>query len=295
MTIEDCRGCLGEFKMKNMASIGQYNQLRIVREASPGLYLHGEELGEILLPRRYVTKTTVVGSRLEVFVYRDSEDRLVATTERPLAKVGEVAFLKVLSLNQRLGAFLDWGLSKDLLLPMRELNGPVEVGGRVVVAIFLDPINGRIVASRRLNRHLDKTLPTYAEGQRVGLLIAGETPLGFKAVINHAHWGLVYAGELAKPLSIGQEMDGYIRKVREDGKIDVGLDAAGYGRVKPLTEQIMAAMAAQGGRLSCDDQSTPEVIRQAFGTSKKAFKQAVGALYRERRIRMTKPGLELID
>ena len=293
MTIEDCRGCLGEFKLKNMASIGQYNQLRIVREASPGLYLHGEELGEILLPRRYVTQTTVVGSHLRVFVYRDSEDRLVATTETPHAQVGEVAFLKVVSLNQRLGAFLDWGLSKDLLLPMRELNGPVEVGGRVVVAIFLDPINGRIVASRRLNRHLDKTLPTYAEGQRVGLLIAGETPLGFKAVINHAHWGLVYAGELAKPLSIGQEMDGYIRKVREDGKIDVGLDAAGYGRVKPLTEQIIAAMTAQGGRLSCDDQSSPEVIRQAFGTSKKAFKQAVGALYRERRIRMTKPGLEL--
>ena len=275
-----------------MAAIGSRNTLRVVREAAPGLYLDGEELGEILLPRRYVTKDLQPGARLEVFLYRDSEDRLVATTETPHAAVGEFAFLKVISANRRMGAFLDWGLSKDLLLPMREQTVPVHEGEWVVVAVFLDPQSGRIVASTRLNRHLNHTPPVYREGQRVRLLIAGYTPLGCKAIVENAHWGLLYAAELATPPQIGARLDGYVRKVREDGKIDLGLDPAGYRRVAPLTERIMEALKANGGRLECDDESTPEAIRLAFGTSKKAFKQALGALYRERRIRFTRPGVE---
>ena len=277
-----------------MAAIGSRNTLRVVREAAPGLYLDGGELGEILLPRRYVTKGLGPGAELDVFIYRDSEDRLVATTEKPLVMVGEFAFLQVVSASAGLGAFLDWGLSKDLLLPRREQTRPVHAGEWVVVAVLLDPQSGRIVATTRLNRQLNRTPPAYREGQRVRLLIAGYTPLGCQAIVENAHAGLLYAGELATPPQIGERVDGYVRKVRADGKIDLGLDPAGYRRVAPLTEQIVAALQANGGRSACDDGSSPEAIRAAFGTSKKAFKQALGALYRDRRIRFTRPGVELV-
>jgi len=275
-----------------MPDIGLRNTLRVVREAPPGAYLDGGPLGEILLPRRYVTKGTVPGAQLDVFLYRDSEDRLVATTETPHAMVGDFAFLKVVSVSRGIGAFLDWGLSKDLLLPLREQTRTLAAGDQVVLYVFLDPRSGRIVATTRLNRHLAQTAPAYREGQRVALLIAGETPLGFKAIVENAHAGLLYAAELSGPLEIGQRLDGYVRKVRADGKIDLGLDPAGYRRVASLTEQIIEALKAGGGRLECDDASSPEEIRVAFQTSKKAFKQALGALYRERRIRFTKPGIE---
>ncbi len=278
-----------------MAIIGSRNNLRVVREAVPGVYLDGGDLGEILLPRRYVTKGSLPGAQLDVFLYRDSEDRLVATTEKPHAMVGEFAFLKVISASPGLGAFLDWGLSKDLLLPRREQTVAVHAGEWVVVAVFLDPQSGRIVASTRLNRHLSRTPPGYREGQRVRLLIAGYTPLGCKAIVENAHAGLLYAAELATPPQIGERVEGYVRKVRDDGKIDLGLDPAGYRRVAPLTEQIMEALQANGGRIECDDESTPEAIRVAFGTSKKAFKQALGALYRDRRIRFTRPGVERVE
>jgi predicted RNA-binding protein (virulence factor B family) len=202
--------------------------------------------------------------------------------------------LKVVSASAGLGAFLDWGLSKDLLLPRREQTVPVHAGEWVVVGVVLDPKSGRIVATTRLNRLLNRTPPSYREGQRVGLLIAGYTPLGCKAIVENAHAGLLYAAELATPPQIGERVDGYVRKVREDGKIDLGLDPAGYRRVASLTEQIMEALKAKGGRIECDDESTPEAIRAAFGTSKKAFKQALGALYRDRRIRFTQPGVELV-
>jgi len=277
-----------------MATIGSRNTLRVVRQAPPGAYLDAGELGEILLPRRYVAHSVPPGALLDVFLYRDSEDRLVATTETPLAAVGEFAFLKVLSASAGLGAFLDWGLSKDLLLPRREQTVPVHAGEWVVVGVVLDPKSGRIVATTRLNRLLNRTPPSYREGQRVGLLIAGYTPLGCKAIVENAHAGLLYAAELATPPQIGERVDGYVRKVREDGKIDLGLDPTGYRRVASLTEQIMEALKAKGGRIECDDESTPEAIRAAFGTSKKAFKQALGALYRDRRIRFTQPGVELV-
>lgn len=278
-----------------MVAIGSRNTLRVVRQAPPGAYLDAGELGEILLPRRYVAHSLPPGALLDVFLYRDSEDRLVATTETPRAAVGEFAFLQVVSANPRLGAFLDWGLSKDLLLPRREQTAPVQAGEWVVVAVALDPQSGRIVASMRLNRHLHRTPPTYTEGQRVGLLISGYTPLGCQAIVENAHAGLLYASELATPPQLGERLDGYVRRVREAGKIDLGLDPEGYRRVIPLAQQIMTALAAAGGRIVCDDESSPDEIRRAFGTSKKAFKQALGALYRDRRIRFTRPGVELVE
>jgi len=267
-----------------MADLGKRNHLPVLRDTRSGLFLDGGALGEILLPGRYIPAGAGPGSELDVFVYRDSEDRLVATTETPLAMVGDFAFLRVLSVRPGLGAFLDWGLSKDLLLPRREQTGFLREGELLVVHVFVDPKSDRIVASARLDRWLNRTPPTYAPEQPVTLLIAGETPLGYNAIIENAHWGLLYRSELSAPLRVGDTMPGYIRIVRPDGKIDLALDRAGYVRVKPLSEQILDALADGGGRLPFHDKSSPEEIREKFGASKKAFKQALGALYRARRV-----------
>ena len=278
-----------------MAAIGHRNVLSVVREAPPGLYLDGEELGEILLPRRYIQKGTVPGGALDVFVHRDSEDRLVATTEIPRACVGEFACMKVVSFNSQIGAFLDWGLTKDLLLPIREQSRRVAVGESVVVHVFLDPRSSRIVATTRLGKRLNRAEPQYKDGQRVRLLVAEETPLGYKAIVENAHWGLLYKTDLGSPLAIGQKLEGHVRVVRPDGKIDLSLDPAGYARVAPLTQQILDALKTHGGRMKFSDRSSPDEIRATFRTSKKAFKQALGALYRQRRIRLVGDGIELAE
>ncbi len=277
-----------------MASLGRQNLLRVVREAAPGLYLDGGPLGEILLPKRYVPAGTARGAELEVFVHRDSEDRLVATTEIPRAMVGGFAALKVAGVHPRAGAFLDWGLSKDLLLPIREQSRRVRVGDTVVAHVFLDERSGRIVASTRLDRFLDRTPPAYAEGQRVRLLVAAETPLGYRTVVENAHWGLLYKSDLGAPLAIGHECSGFVRAVRPDGKIDLALSPTGYGRVAPLTHKILQVLAAGGGRSRFGDHSTPAEIREVFGASKKAFKQAVGSLLRQNRIQASEAGIQLL-
>lgn len=277
-----------------MPAIGKRNSLRVVREATPGLYLDGEELGEILLPRRYIPPDTKRGDTLEVFVHRDSEDRLVATTEIPRACVGEFAALTVVSINPRVGAFLAWGLTKDLFLPIREQAHRVNVGETVVVYVYLDPKSSRIVATSRIDRHLSRAEPPFTEGQRVHLVITGETPLGYKSIVENTHGGLLFKTDHGTPLAVGQKVEGYVRTIRPDGKIDLSLDAAGYGRVRPLTDQILSALQAGGGRLAFGDQSSPAEIRAKFGASKKAFKQALGALYRRRRIRLAGDGIELI-
>jgi predicted RNA-binding protein (virulence factor B family) len=279
----------------SMAIIGKRNTLSIVRASAPGLYLDGGELGEILLPGRYIPADLKPKDKLDVFVYRDSEDRLVATTETPLAMVGEFAYLKVISVNRNIGAFLDWGLAKDLLLPFREQESPVRAGDWVIVHVYLDEKTNRIVATTRLNRHLSRDTPAYRDGQPVNLLIIGRTPLGYSAIVENAHRGLLYHDNLAAPLLAGQKVRGFVRTVRPNGKIDLSLDASGYKRVAPLRDQIVQALVRNGGRLAFDDDSPPEAIRQEFGVSKKAFKQALGGLYKERRIRFQNPGIELLD
>jgi len=278
-----------------MAVIGKRNTLPIVRESTPGLYLDGGELGEILLPRRYIPANLKQGDELDVFIYLDSEDRLVATTETPLAMVGEFAQLEVVSLHPRAGAFLKWGLLKDLLLPFREQEKPIRPGQKVIVAVYLDPKTNRIVASTRLSRHLSHDTPAYAAGQPVNLLITSQTRLGYNAIVENAHRGLLYHDNLAAPLMIGQKLKGFVREVRPNGKIDLRLDASGYKRVLPLQLQIVQALQRNGGKLAFDDSSSPEAIRQQFGVSKGAFKQALGALYKSRRIQFLNPGIELLD
>ena len=278
-----------------MPAVGQRSKLRVVRQAPPGLYLDGESLGEILLPNRYIPAGTRPGDMLDVFVHRDSEDRIVATTEVPRACAGEFAFMRVVSVSSQIGAFLDWGLTKDLLLPIREQQRRVRVGESVVACVFLDPKSDRLVASTRLRRHLGHSPSPYKPGQPVRLLIAEESPLAYAAIVENAHWGLLYKTDLGSPLSIGQTVGGYVREIRPDGKIDLSLDPGGYGRVEPLSVQIIEALKAAGGRLEMGDRSTPAEIRAAFGTSKKAFKQAIGALYRQRRIRIAENAIESVE
>lgn len=277
-----------------MTLIGRRSTLWVVRIATPGVYLDGGKRGEILMPGRYVPKGTLVGESFDVFVHRDSEDRLVATTEKPLAMVGEFAALRVVSSNPHIGAFLDWGLSKDLLLPIREQSRRVRPGETVVAYVFVDVKTDRIVATTRLGRHLNVTPPNYAEGQPVDLLVAGRTTLGYNAVVCSAHLGLLYHNELPEPLRVGQRLDGYVRTVRPDGKIDLTLNPSGYGRVAALKEQVLEALASARGMLPLSDGSSPEEIRRAFGVSKKAFKQAIGALYRERRITIRERCIRLV-
>jgi uncharacterized protein len=278
-----------------MAILGKRNTLSIVRASAPGLYLDGGELGEILLPGRYIPSDVAPKQKLDVFIYRDSEDRLVATTETPRAMVGDFAYLQVKDVRHNIGAFLDWGLSKDLLLPFREQDFPVNARQWVVVFVYLDAKTGRIVATTRLNRHLSRETPAYRDGQPVDLFIIGKTPLGYNAIVNNAHRGLLYHDNLAAPLQIGQKLKGFVRTVRPGGKIDLSLDASGYQRVATLTEQIVHVLEKNGGHLKFDDDSSPEAIRQTFGVSKKAFKQALGKLYKSRRINFTKPGIQLLD
>jgi predicted RNA-binding protein (virulence factor B family) len=278
-----------------MAILGKRNILSIVRASAPGLYLDGGELGEILLPGRYIPADLKPKDKLDVFVYRDSEDRLVATTEVPHANVGEFACMKVISINDRVGAFLDWGLAKDLLLPFREQEKQVRVGQRVVAFVYLDPKTQRIVATTRLHRHLSQERPFYRNSQPVNLLITGASPLGYQAIVENSHSGLLYRDNITTPLQIGQRVKGFVRNIRPNGQIDLSLDASGYKRVASVTDQIVQALESNGGKLAFDDDSSPEAIRKQFGVSKKAFKQALGKLYKARRIGFQNPGIQLLD
>ena len=278
-----------------MAKIGQWNTLMAIEISDRGLMLDGGSDGLILCPTKYLPEDAEPGEEFRVFVYRDSEDRLIATTEEPKAQVGEFAFLEVVSLHPRAGAFLDWGLAKDLLLPFGEQLGRPRVGQKLVVAILVDERTGRIIASQRTHRQLEKSRPLYDDGQQVSLLIAEETPLGFNAFVNHRHLGLLYHSNLGSPLEIGQTVEGYVRRIRPDGRIDLSLDANGYERVASLTDDILAALHHGEGYLATGDKSSPEEIRRIFGASKKAYKQALGALYKQRRIRFEGTGVRLLD
>ena len=277
-----------------MSLLGKRSLLTIVRSAPPGFYLDGGSAGEILLPGRYNPPGANPGDKIDVFVYRDSEDRLVATTEKPFAVVGECVCLRVIGINPRIGLFLDWGLDKDLLLPIRETAGPLNVGDQVVVKVVIDDKSDRLVATARLNRRLDLTPPHYHEGESLKLMVASRSPLGYNMIINDAHRGLIYHTDVTGSLSIGQLVEGYVRSIRPDGKIDLALGRAGYRRISSVADLIVEKLTANGGHLPYHDNSLPEEIREAFGVSKKAFKQGIGSLFRERRIFIDPDGIRLM-
>ncbi len=272
---------------------GRYNTLKVVKYVDFGVYLDGAEMGEILLPARYVPEVCEVGEDLEVFIYLDSEDRIIATTEKPFAQVGEFAMLRVNAVNN-VGAFLDWGLMKDLLVPFREQKMNMVAGRSYLVYVYVDPDSQRIAASAKLEKFLDNVIPEYKVGEEVSLIVESESELGYNAIINHLHRGILYHDELPGPLNKGQKLKAYIKKVRDDKKIDLSLYRPGYEQVDGISQDILNKLHEAGGFLPFTDKSDAALIFERFAISKKIFKKAIGALYRQRRILMEEKGIRLI-
>lgn len=275
-----------------MVNIGRYNTLRVIKEVDFGVYLDGETEGEILMPVRYVPKDCKVGDYVDVFLYLDSEDRPIATTEKPYAQVGEFAMLRVKSVN-KIGTFLDWGIMKDLLVPFREQKVTMTEERSYLVYIYVDEESRRIVASAKLNKFLNKTIPEYGVGQEVELIIESETDLGYKAIVNNLHWGILYENEVFEQLDKGLKIKGYIKKIRTDNKIDLSLQPLGYEKVDPISQMIMDQLKKEDGFIAVSDKSEAETVYRIFGISKKTFKQALGALYKQRLITIGPDGIRL--
>jgi len=276
-----------------MAEIGKINTLNVVRETENGVYLDGENLGEILMPRKFVTDEVKASRQATVFVYSDSEDRLVATTENPLAMVGEFAFLKVIETN-RFGAFLDWGLPKDLLVPLSEQKAKMTEGKTYLVYVFLDEKTNRIAASAKIDKFLDIVPPGYERGEKVDLLIAEETEIGYKAIVNNQHWGILYKNQVFRNLTPGERLEGFINKIRDDDKIDLLLEKPGYGKIDPISEKLLETLQENNGFLALNDKTSPEIIQSLLGISKKNFKKALGNLYKKKLIEFKSDGIKLI-
>lgn len=277
-----------------MTEIGKLNTLKVVRETENGIYLNGVELGEILMPKKFVTQEVIESGEAVVFVYSDSEDRLVATTEIPLAKVDDLALLKVVA-TSNFGAFLDWGLPKDLLVPFREQKEKMQLGKYYLVAVYLDEKTNRIAASAKISKYLDNTPPNYRTGEEVDVIIAEETDLGYKAVVNMEHWGILYKNQTFRTLHKGEKTKAYILKVREDDKIDLLLEKPGYEKVDAFQEKILKEMNANRGFLALSDKSSPEMIKAMLGISKKNFKKAIGGLYKKKLIEFVSDGIRIVD
>lgn len=276
-----------------MVEIGKYNTLKIIKDLDFGVYLDGGNGLEILLPARYVPKNVKPGDEVEVFLYHDNEGRLIATTARAKATVGEFEFMEVKSVSNA-GAFLDWGLMKDLLVPFREQKMPMREGKWYLVYLRVDQVTGRVMASARVEKFLNNVPPKYEPNEEVDLLVADETDIGYKVIINNLHWGMVYYNEVFRRLEKGEHLKGYIKEVREDEKIDVSLSPLGYQRIEGVAGRILETLKVQGGFLPVHDKSEPEVIYSLFQCSKKAFKQAIGTLYKQHLITLEEDGIRLV-
>lgn len=278
-----------------MVQIGRINQLKVLKASDFGVYMDGEDLGEILLPKKLMPENCNEGDTLEVFVCYDSEDRLMATTEKPLAQVGDLAILNVVSVS-RVGAFLNWGLSKDLFLPFREQQGQVEVGEKLIVRVYVDNTD-RIAATMRMDKFIKKIVDEedlFQPGQKVELLIASKTDLGYKAIVNGTHWGVIYADEVFKKLHYAESVSGYIKQIRPDGKIDLSLQKEGSKSSEDIAPAILEKLKEQNGFLPVNDKTSAEIIYDYFGVSRKKFKMALGGLYKKRQISVDEDGIRLV-
>ena len=276
-----------------MVNIGQINTLVVVKKVDFGVYLDGKELGDILLPERYVPASCMLEDEIDVFIYLDSEDLLIATTQTPKAMVGECAYLKVIEVNA-VGAFLDWGLPKDLLVPYGEQQKPMEVGHSYVVTLYIDEASDRIAASSRLNKFVVDTSPYFKPQQLVELLICEHTDLGYKAIVNQAVIGLLFNSDVVKPVSYGDRLEGYVKQVREDNKLDLCLQLVTREALDALSQEILAFIEAQGGVITLTDRSAPEDIAKQFGVSKSSYKKALGKLYQKRLVLIEKKLVSLV-
>ena len=277
-----------------MVEIGAFNQLQVVKQVDFGVYLDGGELDTILLPRRYVPEGCEIGDWLDVFLYFDSDDLLIATTDKPKVQVGDCEMLTVVDINHA-GAFMDWGLPKDLLVPYNEQQKPMEVGYSYVVHVFHDQNSDRIAASTKLNHHLDEETVWLKPRQQVNLLIAGRTDLGYKAVIDNKYLGLIFRADAFRPLKIGERLPGFVKNIRADGKIDLVISQSTLQGDHDLGEQIIRHLQEMGGESQVSDKSDPEEIYRLFKVSKKKYKQALGTLYKSKRILIEPGKVKLIN
>lgn len=277
-----------------MAELGKLNRLTVIARQEYGLTLDGEQFGELVLANRAVPAECNVGDQVDVFLYHDAKEKVAASSEAAEASVGEYAWLKVVEVND-IGAFLDWGLPKDLFLPYGEQKYVPEVGKRVMVKVMMHERTGRIMASTRIDSFIHEQADNLRTGQPVDLLITDKTDLGYKAIVDNAYWGVLYNNEIYQPLKKGQRIKGYVKRLRDDKKIDLTLTQPGYSKIPSLAEQIIATLKEHDGFLMLTDKSSPETIRGVFKVSKKAYKQAVGALYKQRRISIEGNGIRLIE
>ena len=277
-----------------MAHIGRTNKLEITNITPYGASLDAENLGEVLLSKRHMPETCKVGDFINVFIYLDSKQRITASTQRAKAEANTVAFLKVKEVNQ-VGAFLDWGLPKDLLVPFNQQQISMTVDKPYLVYVYFDEDKNGIVATSRLNRFIEHNSSEYSEGQAVELIISDITDLGYSAVINNQHWGLLFFADVVNSLKVGQRLKGYIKQIRDDGKINLSLEARGYEKVISLSTKILKQLENNDGYIPLSDKSPAELIYQQFNVSKKSFKMTIGSLYKKRLITISKDGITLIN
>ena len=276
-----------------MLRAGRTQKLTVSRISDYGLYLADEEQNEVLLPNRYISLTDKPGDEKEVFLYHDSEDRLVATTETPLLRVGEAGYLRVVDKTAH-GAFLDWGLyGKDLFLPNRNQQGGIIAGRSYIVYLYEDSVTGRCVATCKLKSFINNDSITVALRQEVDLLVASESPIGYRVIINNRHWGMLYRNQLFRPIAVGDRTKGYVRKLTEDNRIDVSLQQEGFAQVKDSAEVLLQLVRDNGGFLPLNDDSAPEEVNRLTQTSKKVFKRSLGMLLKRGAVTVDEQGIKI--
>ncbi|MCL1126178.1 CvfB family protein [Shewanella surugensis] len=277
-----------------MIQIGQTCNLEVVKKVDFGVYLNAQELGQVLLPRKVTPEDCQVGDILSVFLYLDSKDLIIATTKRPKAEVGQFAYLKAVEVGQ-FGAFLDWGLEKDLLLPFGEQHKEIEADRSYLVHIYQSAVDERIVASSRIDKFLDRDEPQYTTGEEVNLIIGGTTDLGYKAIVNNAHWGVIYNNEVFRQLKFGQKLKGFVKHVRSDGKIDLILQKGIKAELDKHATTILFKLNQANGFLPLTDKTQAEVIYAQLSMSKKAFKKSIGSLYKQQEITIDSDGIRVFN
>jgi predicted RNA-binding protein (virulence factor B family) len=277
-----------------MIEAGRYHTLEAVKKVDFGWYLDGGNGLEILLPTRFVPDDLQLGDRIKVFIYHDGESRLIATTQRPLAAVGDIAALKVVSQNHQ-GAFLEWGIMKDLFLPLSQQSSRIYDGQKYLVYVYIDELTGRTTATERFGRMLLNHTNELAVGEAVDILIWAETDLGYRAIVDGLYTGLLYHSDILERLEPGQRIQGFVHAVRPDGKLDLKPGIRGHNRVKQNTDILLEKLREAGGYLPYNDKTPPEVIADVFGMSKKVFKMAVGALYKQQQIVLTQTGIKQVS
>ena len=275
-----------------MIHIGEYNTLTILRETEPGLFLADDDDNEVLLPNRYVPETFKIWDKLEVFVYLDNEERLVAVTDKPYITKGEFALLRCNEITQ-MGAFLDWGMVKELFCPFKEQAFKMKRGGWYLVHCYLDEKSDRLVASSKTNRFLDNANLTVDQFDEVDILISHPSDIGMNVIVNNIHSGLIYKDQIFKDLSIGDRLKGIVKKVRPGNKLDISIGQIGYRNIEPNAQKVLEVLEDNSGFIPLHDKSDPESIKDVLEMSKKSFKKAIGSLYKQKLVEIKEDGVYL--